>query len=279
MGMMVGTLTPLQYRKQIPLNAPPRTVPPILAILISAAIATIGWRLAALTGAGALAAAGIGTVILSPTGWAGFLALGAFFTGSSLVSRLAPDRGAAFDAKGQRRDPWQVLANGGPAALGALIPGAGLWMATAGLAASAADTWATSVGAWSRVHPRHVLTGRRVDPGSSGGVTLLGTAGAIAGAASVAAGPAILTGEAMLFPAALAVGILGMLLDSFLGALLQGRFHCDHCDRPTERPAHRCGSAARHTGGFAWLSNDGVNALASGAATVAGFVACRVWGG
>lgn len=277
--MMVGTLTPLQYRKQIPSNAYPRTVPPLLAILVSAAIATIGWRLSALTGAGALAAAAVGTTILAATGWSGFLALGAFFAGSSLVSGLAPDRGAAFDAKGQRRDPWQVLANGGPAALGALVPGAALWIVTAGLAASAADTWATSVGAWSRVRPRHVLTGGSVDPGSNGGVTFLGTAGAAVGAASVAAGPSILTGEAVLFPAALAVGMLGMLLDSFLGALLQGRFHCDRCDRPTERRAHRCGSATRHTGGFAWLSNDGVNALASGTAALAGFAAWRVWGG
>jgi uncharacterized protein (TIGR00297 family) len=279
MGMMVGTLTPLQYRKQIPLNASPRTVPLLLAILVSATIAAIGWRLSALTGAGALAATGVGATILAATGWPGFLALGAFFAGSSLVSRLAPDRGAAFDAKGQRRDPWQVLANGGPAALGALVPEAGLWIATAGLAASAADTWATSVGAWSRVNPRHILTGRIVDPGSNGGVTILGTVGAMAGAVSVAAGPALLAGEAALFPATLTVGMLGMLLDSFLGALLQGRFHCDRCDRPTERRTHRCGTDARLTGGLAWLSNDGVNALASGAATVAGFMAWRVWGG
>jgi len=276
--MMVGTLTPLQYREQGLLQRPLRTVPPYLALLLSTAIAGIGWSLSALSGAGALAAVVVGIAILVPTGWPGFLALGAFFAGSSLVSRLAPDRSAAFGAKGQRRDPWQVLANGGPAALGALMPGAGLWIATASLSAAAADTWATSIGAWSRARPRHIVTGQPVDPGTSGGITALGTAGAVAGAALVGTGPAILTGEAALFSAALTVGMLGMLLDSFLGARLQGRFHCDRCDRPTERRTHRCGSAARHTGGLAWLGNDGVNALASGAAAVAGYAAWWVWG-
>jgi uncharacterized protein (TIGR00297 family) len=251
-------------------------VPLLPAILISAAIAAIGWRLSALSGPGALVASLVGAPILAGTGWAGFLALGAFFAGSSLVSQLAPDRTAAFDAKGHRRDHWQVLANGGPAALGALLPG-GLWIATASLAAAAADTWATSVGGWSRVPPRHIFSGRRVAPGTSGGVTLLGTAGAAAGAISVGAGPAIALGDTRLFSAALVVGMLGMLLDSCLGARLQGRFYCDRCDRPTERRVHRCGSSARHAGGIVWFDNDGVNALASGVAALAGYAAWRAW--
>lgn len=252
---------------------------PALAVLLSVAFAGMGWRLAALTGPGALTAVAVGTAVLLGTGWPGCLALGAFFAGSSLVSRLAPDPTAALDAKGQRRDPFQVLANGGPAAVGALVPEAGLWIVTATLAASAADTWATSVGGWSRLPPRHILTGRPVDPGTSGGVTPLGTAGALAGAALVAAGPALAGSDLALFAVAVVVGMLGMLLDSLLGAAAQARFHCHRCDRRTERRVHRCGETARLVGGFAWLTNDGVNLLASAAAACAGWAAWRMWGG
>jgi uncharacterized protein (TIGR00297 family) len=251
---------------------------PALSVLLSVAFAGIGWRLAALSGSGALTAAAVGTAVLAGTGWPGFLALGAFFAGSTLVSRLAPDRTAALDAKGQRRDPVQVLANGGPAAIAALVPEAGLWIVTASLAASAADTWATSVGGWSRSMPRHILTGQPVDPGTSGGVTVLGTTGALAGAALVAAGPARAGSDWALFSVAVVVGMLGMLLDSLLGAAVQGRFQCDRCDRPTERRVHGCGSVARLQGGFAWLTNDGVNLLASSAAACAGWAAWWKWG-
>ncbi len=254
-------------------------MPPLLALLLAAGFAGLGWRLALLSGPGALAAVGVGSAILAGAGWSGFLALGTFFLGSSVVSRLAPDPAAAFDTKGPRRDPWQVLANGGPAALGALVPGAGVWIVTASLAAAAADTWATSVGAWTGTRPRHVLSWRSVDPGTSGGVTVLGTAGALVGAALVGVGPALMGASVSLFSVALVVGMLGMLLDSFLGAALQGRFHCDRCNRPTERRIHRCGAAARSTGGIAWLTNDGVNGVACSVAALAGFAAWRAWAG
>lgn len=253
-------------------------MPFALALTIAALVALAGWRLRALTAGGAVTALGIGVAILARTGWAGLLALGAFFVGASLISRLAPDRSAAFDAKGHRRDPWQVLANGAPAALGALVPLGALWIVTASLAAAAADTWATSTGGWSRTDPRHPLTLRRVPPGTSGGITLAGTLGALLGAAVVAAGPAIVTHSARLGLVAIGAGVLGMFFDSFLGATLQGKFHCDQCDRPTERRIHRCGRPSRRTGGVTWLNNDGVNLLATSAAALAGWLSWSWWG-
>jgi uncharacterized protein (TIGR00297 family) len=250
-----------------------------LALLISTAIAVAGWRLHALTGAGAAAATMVGTLIVWGTGGSGLMALGAFFLGSSAVSRLAPDRTGAFDAKGQRRDPAQVLANGGAAALGALVPAAGLWIVTSALAAAAADTWATSVGGWSRVWPRDILTLRPVPPGTNGGVSGIGSFGAALGAASVSAAAGLGANSWALFSLALVVGMLGMLADSILGAALQGRFHCDACDLSTERRVHRCGRPSRPTGGISWLSNDAVNALATLVAALAGYAAWRQWGG
>jgi uncharacterized protein (TIGR00297 family) len=253
-------------------------LPLACALLISILFALAGWRMRALSPAGTIAASVVGTTILRGTGVPGLLALGAFFVSASLISRIAPDRSAALDAKGSTRDPWQVLANGAAAAVGALVPGAGLWIVTASLAAAAADTWATSVGGWSRRPPRDVLTLRPVSAGASGGITLLGSVGAVFGAAVVGLGPALVSGSARLLAVALGIGCLGMLTDSLLGATIQGKFHCDACDQPTERPVHRCGRASRRTEGFAWLGNDGVNALATGAAALGGWLAWRCWG-
>jgi uncharacterized protein (TIGR00297 family) len=247
----------------------------LLALGLSLAIALSGWAGRALTRSGAIAGTLLGTMILWRAGWAGMAALGAFFVGSSLISRLAPDQSVArLDAKGSTRDAWQVLANGGAAALGASIlpdADAALWVITASLAAAAADTWATSCGGWSRTDPRHILTWASVPPGISGGITLLGTAGALAGAATVGAAAAFTAQRSMLFPVALGVGMLGMTMDSIAGAAWQGRFRCPTCDQATERRVHRCGTRSTPVGGLRWLDNDGVNGLATGLAAVVGY--------
>jgi uncharacterized protein (TIGR00297 family) len=251
-------------------------MPVLLALGVSFLVALAGLASRALTRSGALTATAIGTAILWRTGASGLAALGVFFVGSSLISRLAPDPGAArLDTKGATRDPWQVLANGGAAAVAALLSGskpAALWSITASLAAAAADTWATSCGAWSPTDPRHILTGERVLPGTSGGITLAGTAGAAAGAATVGIATFLVDGSVALIALALVTGMLGMLLDSAAGALLQGKFRCDRCPSDTERRVHRCGEKSRLVGGFAWLDNDGVNALATSVAAGLGYL-------
>jgi len=243
---------------------------------VAGAVAALAWWLGSLTGTGGLAAWLLGTTILAGTGWPGAAALLAFFLSASLVSQLDP-ADPLLDAKGPRRDAAQVLANGGAAALGALLgpwaPGPALWVVTGALAAAAADTWATSLGGRSRVAPRHLLTWRPVPRGTGGGVTLLGSAGAAFGAMIVAAAGALAAGVPALFPAAALVGFVGMALDSALGAALQGRFHCPACDLPSEWPVHRCGARTLQRGGLPWLDNDGVNFAATLAAAALAWAA------
>jgi uncharacterized protein (TIGR00297 family) len=203
--------------------------------------------------------------------------LAAFFVGSSLVSRVdSRTVPSALDAKGPRRDAWQVFANGGAAAITAAVPGidlsAKLWLVTASLAAAAADTWATSIGTHSRVAPRLLWSRRPVAPGTSGGVTLAGCAGAAVGGTIVAAVGAMVTGNLLLLPTGILIGFLGMLVDSLLGGTVQGRFHCPRCDQASEWTVHRCGTGTQPIGGLAWLDNDAVNFLATTvAAGAAGF--------
>ena len=82
-------------------------------------VAVVAWRARTLTRSGALAAWTVGVLVLYGTGWQGGAVLAAFFISSNLVSRLASwPRGSGLDPKGNRRDPWQVYANGAAAAAG-----------------------------------------------------------------------------------------------------------------------------------------------------------------
>jgi uncharacterized protein (TIGR00297 family) len=249
-------------------------MPFLFALGVSVLLAGAAWGARTLTSGGAAAAAVIAAAMLTAAGWEGALVLGTFFIPSTLVGRLGRGRPNASDAKGERRDAVQVSANGLAAAVGALLepvaPGLGLWVFTCSLAAAAADTWATSSGVLSRSNPRHLISGRPVPPGTSGGVSVVGTVGAVAGGLSVSlAGFAVGGGSALLVTGT-AIGFVGMLLDSLLGATVQRRCICPVCGTPSERRRHHCGSVTQGVGGWRWLDNDGVNALATGFAAVAG---------
>jgi uncharacterized membrane protein len=105
-------------------------------------------------------------------------------------------------------------------------------------------------------------------------MTPAGSAGAAAGALVVAATGSVAAGLPMLLPVGTLIGFLGMIADSTLGALLQGRFRCPACDMASEWRVHRCGAATIREGGMAWLNNDGVNLVAT---TLAGCAAMGLW--
>lgn len=219
----------------------------------------------------------MGLLVLRGTGWRGGAVLAVFFVSSNLISRVLPPRPPInLDPKSDRRDHWQVGANGAAAAIGGAIglfdTALGLWLVTCTLAAAAADTWATSTGAWSRVPPRLFWSNRLVPAGTNGGMTFTGTAGAAAGALIVAGTGAIAAGMPILLPVGTLIGFFGMVADSALGALLQGRFRCSSCNVLSEWRVHRCGAATTPESGIAWLNNDGVNILATAFAAGAGLV-------
>ena len=236
---------------------------------VASAIAIAAHRARSLSTSGAIAAVVVGTVCAAAgTTWAAMIIT--FFASSTALGRIRADvrerRIGGVVAKGGARDAVQVLANGGvftAAALGHLVHPSPLWLALGGgaLAAAASDTWATEIGSLARQLPRNILTWRTVPPGTSGGVTTLGTLASVGGAAFLGA-IAIIGGWPTRIVAALVLGgIAGALADSLLGASAQVRRWCDRCDAGTEQPVHLCGTATRVSGGVPWIDNDTVNLL------------------
>jgi uncharacterized protein (TIGR00297 family) len=263
--------------------------------ILSLIIGVIGYRRGALSGSGVVGALITGTLIFGLGGWEWGTLLVAFFVSSSVLSfyRARDKQGLAEKfAKGHRRDLGQALANGGAAALLAvlskLLPlsgalsgassgegweGAWFFAAAGAMAAANADTWATELGVLSLHPPRLITTGRRVEVGASGGVTWLGIGASLGGALFIGLlgglGTLVLrqgwSAAGALLLAATLGGLIGSLCDSILGATVQAIYWCDACQKETERQVHRCSAQTRLLRGWRWMGNDLVNFIASAA--------------
>ena len=257
-------------------------------LALSAAIAAVAYRRESLSRSGVVGALLSGTVMFGLGGWEWGLLLIGFFVSSSLLSLYRAEEKAGLAekfAKGHRRDLGQALANAGVGmalAIASLFwPRPLLYGACAGaMAAVNADTWATEVGVLSRKPPRLITNGRRVEVGTSGGVTGLGVLVGLAGAAFIGLlaalgawlGTCSLPVTAVVLVGSVVGGTVGSLFDSLLGATWQGIYWCPRCEKETERPIHRCGTVAQPVRGYRWLGNDLVNFLSSvvGALVAAG---------
>jgi uncharacterized protein (TIGR00297 family) len=245
----------------------------------AASSALIARATRSLSNSGAVAAFVTGT-ICAAAGWSWAILLISLFIAATALSKLRRRRKArligSIVEKGGERDVWQVLANGGvyvASATGYLIHPDPLWFAlgAGSLAAASADTWATEIGTLSARDPVSITSWRRVPPGTSGGITLIGTLGGIVGALFVAAGAWLLAWPVPFAAVALA-GIAGALADSILGGTLQARRWCERCEKFTEREIHDCGTRTTRAGGVKGMNNDVVNAICSATGALVGLL-------
>lgn len=208
-----------------------------------------GW----LTWGGAGAAFLIAAALWLGQGWIGVGLLVAFFTTSSILTKIgrlrAPRANGRRDRDMEGRRGSQVFANGGVAALCGLLGVAGLgastqYAAAAALAAATADTWASEIGIWVRGRTVRLTDGRRVEPGTSGGVSWAGSAAGVLGALWIAALAALAWGEPRSMAAVGLGGVGGMTVDSWVGAAWEER--------------------------AAWIDNDLVNWLGTAAGAALG---------
>jgi len=233
-------------------------------------IAYLAYRAHSLSKSGVLAATLVGTVVFGLGGLQWAILLMIFFVTSSGLSRAFKKRKQGLNekfSKGSERDAGQVFGNGGLATLFVLVyalyPESIVgWLGfAASLAAVNADTWATELGVLNPTAPRMVTDLRkRVEKGTSGGISLFGTLASLFGASIIALPAAWFANNWILFPMIALAGLAGSLFDSLLGATVQAMYFCPTDQKETEKhPLHTCGTETVHIRGWEWLDNDWVN--------------------
>lgn len=222
-----------------------------MAAAVTLIFAVIARLVRGVTISGAIAGSAVCFVLYAAAGPGGILALATVFVLAWTTTRLGRQRkqilGTAEKQEGRKAS--QVVANLGIAAICAAIywvnHGNAAWLvaASAALSEAAGDTVSSELGQAGGRSPRLITTGKRVQAGTDGGVTWLGTLGGL-GAAGLVSLVCIIARliPPRLFGLSVLAAIIGMLTDSFLGAWLQRR---------------------------GWLNNDAVNFLSTAVAALA----------
>ncbi len=242
----------------------------VYGIFLAALIAYLAYRAHSLNRSGAFAATLVGTIVFGLGGLQWAILLMVFFITSSGLSRAFKKRKQGLNekfSKGSERDAGQVFGNGGLATLfvlvHALYPESIVGWAgfAACLAAVNADTWATELGVLNPTSPRMITNlGKRVEKGTSGGISLFGTLASLLGASIIALPAAWFANNWALFAIISFAGLSGSLFDSLLGATVQAMYYCPTDEKETEKhPLHTCGTQTIHIRGWEWLNNDWVN--------------------
>ena len=253
----------------------------VFIVGLMALIAALALKKQSLDISGALAAVVMGVIVLWCTQLEGFLLLLLFFVGSNVVGRLSKRirqqslGEKAIEQKGSKRDVMQVLANGLMASVGALM-----WYCTgklgalilfgAAIAEATSDTFAGEVGRLSRKPPVSIRNLTPVPKGLSGGITLLGTAGAFISALVIALAWFIFFGGycASVSQGLLALtvvcltGFMGCIIDSYLGACVQAHYKDPDTGELTEKE-YKNGVQLELVQGLRWVDNDMVNLLSN----------------
>lgn len=224
-------------------------------MIFAAGASAICWALRLLTWDGAVAAALVGGIIWEIGGWSWVTPLLIFFITSSALSHIGKNRKEEAGLYVGQRRGTQVLANGGPAAVCALL----YWQTgnyrlpavmVATFACANADTWATEIGTLLGKRFFRISNLSETKRGISGAISTHGLVAAFLGAAVVAASAPLIGRTDLVGPLSV-IGFAGSLVDSLLGDLFQAKHEMK--------------------GGKGWMSNDMVNFLSICSTAVAAY--------
>ena len=239
----------------------------IIGIFTAAVVAYSSYKMKFLDRGGSLLSFIMGSILFGLGSWQYTLPILVFFISSSGLSKIGKNRKQVvekFYQKSSQRDFYQVLANGGvPVTIFIVILLSGqshlyaLYLVS--IAAATADTWATELGIFSRKDPFLITDLRSVKPGTSGAISIPGSLASIAASILIAcSGFLFIYFSWDNFFIITLCGFSGSIIDSFLGATMQGQYECNLCKKRTENDKH-CNISANLIRGKKWLDNDIVN--------------------
>jgi len=198
---------------------------------VTAAFAGLGYLIRGVSRSGAVAGAAVCFALFAAAGPGAFAALFSVFVVTWLATRMGHSRKLRLGTAegGAGRTATQVFANLGIASGCALLYAslgakAFLLAMTAALAEAAADTVSSEFGQAFSDRARLITTFATVPAGTDGGITLAGTAAGVAAAAVVGLSCTLTSLVPMRWLwVGVTCGVLGMLLDSYLGARFERR--------------------------------------------------------
>lgn len=256
-----------------------------IGFVISFFIAYAAYRKKSLTLDGSIGATFMGTVMYATSGIFGSIMMVIFFFSSTVLSHFKKNKkkkvARQFDKAG-RRDILQVFANGGVGLIHSVLfymTNSPSYLVFLGIsfAAANADTWATELGILNKKNPLSLRTFKRVEKGTSGAISFFGTLSALIG--SMLIGIFATIGFSLLnigqpgfeymkvFQMVTLGGFIGSLIDSILGATVQGVYYSEEMDGETEKKEYN-GKPNLLVRGLSFVNNDLVNFLSIGIASI-----------
>ncbi|KAF1502068.1 Transmembrane protein 19, partial [Eudyptula minor] len=264
----------------------------LFSVLVPLLIATQGFKKKSLDHSGALGGLVVG-FILTVANYSFFTSLFVFFVTSSKLTKWKKDIKKQIDSEykeGGQRNWVQVFCNGGvPTELAVLYmiengPGeipidfskqyTASWMCLSllgALACSTGDTWASEIGSvMSKSKPRLITTWEKVPVGTNGAITLVGLLSSLLGGMAVGTAYFItqlifvtdLEISAPQWPIIVfgaAAGLLGSVVDSYLGATMQ----YSGFDQNIGMVVNHQTKDSKHISGKPILDNNAVNLFSS----------------
>ena len=158
----------------------------------------------------------MGLAIYLLGGISSFLTVLLFFTVAELATKVGR---STIGSEHERRTIGNIIGNGAPALI-ALALGSNIAFYGA-IAAALSDTLSSEIGLLSKRKPRLITNFKEVEPGTDGGVTVLGFLAGLIGAFFIAAIGAFIYKDIFIVVIITISGFIGCIVDSILGAAFE----------------------------------------------------------
>ena len=126
-----------------------------------------------------------------------------------------------------------------------------------------ADSMASDIGSLSNSNPIDIISGKEIEKGMSGGVSLLGTVAALI--TSIVGALIVIIFEGFIYNTLIiivTVSFIGTLIDSVLGSTIQVKYKCNKCGKITDNKIC-CNNELTRVKGILFIDNTIVNLLTS----------------